>query len=292
MPDESDKSMYLRDGRRLGYAEAGDPAGWPVLYFHGIPGSRREQHLESSIAEELGLRLIVLERPGYGLSEHQPGRRLLDWIADVEEFADRLELSRFSVMGFSGGGPYALACAHGLARRITSTSLISSSSPYAAIYAGSERLPANLALFELARNDPQQALSMMENLAGEGGKLYHLVADMLGEAEKRIMSAPALAAMYRENMVEAVRQGVEGLVRDMAIVADDWGFSIEDITSPVYLWHGLADTLTQPAMGHYLHEILPNCQGTFLPEEGHFLVFPRWREILTELVSAHGKRER
>jgi pimeloyl-ACP methyl ester carboxylesterase len=271
----------------LGYAEAGDPDGRPVLYFHGIPGSRREQHPRSAIAEALGLRLIVLERPGYGLSDFLPGRRLLDWVADVEDLADRLDLRRFSVMGFSGGGPYALACAHDLPQRVTSTSLISSSAPYAAM----DSIPANLALFEVARDNPQRAAAMMEELGGEGDSLYRLVTSLLGEAEKRVMSAPELAAMYRESMAEAVRQGVEGLVRDMAIGAADWGFPIEAVSSPVHLWHGLADGLTPPAMGRYLHETLPDCRATFLPGQGHYLLFPQWREILTTLVSAHRKRE-
>jgi pimeloyl-ACP methyl ester carboxylesterase len=101
----------LRDGRALGYAEYGDPGGTPVFFFHGSPGSRLQRHPDASIASELGTRIITIDRPGYGLSDFQPERTLLDWPADVAQLADALHIERFAAIGLSGGGPYLLACA-------------------------------------------------------------------------------------------------------------------------------------------------------------------------------------
>lgn len=281
MPGETNKSLRLREGRLLGYAEAGVPNGTPVLYFHGTPGSRRELHTQTNIADDLGLRLFAIERPGYGLSDPQPGRRLLDWPFDVEEFADRLGLDDFAVIGFSGGGPYALACAHSLPQRVTCAALVSSPSPYAAM----KSLPENLALFTLARDEPRQAAAVLNTLAGDGDRLYSLMTDSLPKMEKRVIAMPELATMYRQDMVASVLQGVDGLVQDMALIAGNWDFNLEDICRPVHLWHGLDDSLIPPAMGQYLENLLPNCRTMFLPEQGHFLLFTQWREILTKLVS-------
>jgi pimeloyl-ACP methyl ester carboxylesterase len=280
MADRTQLSVRLPDGRRLGYAEAGPTNGRPLLYFHGTPGSRMEHHPETDLLDAMGVRLIALERPGYGLSTLQPARQLSDWPADVAAFANLLGLDAFAVLGFSGGGPYALACARWMPQQIATTVVVSSPGPYAAM----ERIPKGLALFELARDAPRQASTLLQEVASSGDQLDGLMRGAMTEAEIRVMGAAALDAMYRRNMDEAVCQGVEGLVRDMALIGGDWGFDVAEITSPVELWHGLEDSFTPPSMGRHLAERLPNCRSRFLPGEGHFLLFPLWRDILACLA--------
>src|SRR2546425_2732510 len=121
--------LRLRDGRALGYAEYGDPAGTAVLLFHGLPGSRLSRHPDGSIVRRLGIHLITFDRPGIGLSTPQRKRRIVDWPRDVEEFADARGLDRFAVIGWSGGGPYALVTAHQLSDRVMHTRLLASLTP-------------------------------------------------------------------------------------------------------------------------------------------------------------------
>ncbi len=90
---------YSCDGRQLGYAQYGQPDGAPIVYFHGHPGSRLEARLAHEAAAGSGFRVIALDRPGYGLSDFQPGRAIADWPADVAEAADALGIGRFSVAG-------------------------------------------------------------------------------------------------------------------------------------------------------------------------------------------------
>jgi pimeloyl-ACP methyl ester carboxylesterase len=111
----------LPDGRGVGYADWGDPDGRPVLFFHGTPASR--------LAVECGVRLLSLDRPGIGLSDPAPGRSLLDWARDVDAFADALGLDRFAIAGWSGGGPYVLACAYALSDRLTDAAVLSGCGP-------------------------------------------------------------------------------------------------------------------------------------------------------------------
>ncbi len=102
MLHQENQTMTLSDGRKLGYAEYGDPKGKPVLLFHGWPGSRLGANFMETLATKLHIHLISLDRPGYGLSDFKRQRTLLDWTDDIEEFADTCKLKKFAVLGISG----------------------------------------------------------------------------------------------------------------------------------------------------------------------------------------------
>jgi dipeptidyl aminopeptidase/acylaminoacyl peptidase len=101
------KTIQLSDGRTLAYLESGDPEGRPLFYFHGGPGSRLEGLLFDDLNQQLGIRMITPDRPGYGLSDFQEARTYLDWPDDVRQLADQLDIERFAVLGWSSGGPHA-----------------------------------------------------------------------------------------------------------------------------------------------------------------------------------------
>ncbi len=129
MPPNTERQLRLPDGRRLGYAEFGAPRGRPVFFFHGFPGSRLEAELAATAAARWNLRIIAADRPGIGLSDRRPGRTLANWADDVRTLADSLGLERFAVLGISGGGPYAIACAARLADRLTAAGTIGGLAP-------------------------------------------------------------------------------------------------------------------------------------------------------------------
>ena len=109
---ENHKQFTLPDGRSLGYAAYGDPQGKPLFFFHGFPSSRLEAQFTEGVAGRLGARIIAIDRPGFGRSDFKKERRIRDWPDDVLALADALGIDRFAVLGVSGGGPYAAACAH------------------------------------------------------------------------------------------------------------------------------------------------------------------------------------
>src|SRR6267154_2568684 len=109
------QTFRLKRGLRLGFAEFGRADGDPLFYFHGWPSSRLEVGLGDEIFHEVGARIIAIDRPGYGLSDFQPDRKLTDWPNDVCELAGHLGLETFGIIGTSGGGPYAAVCARFLA---------------------------------------------------------------------------------------------------------------------------------------------------------------------------------
>ena len=126
MQQESSTQRYitLPDGRRLAYAEYGDPLGIPVVYCHGFPGSRLEAALFHDTAKQGGVRVISADRNGLGDSDYLPNRTMLDWPDDVAAMADALGLDRFHLLGVSGGGPYALACAYRIPERLKGLALV------------------------------------------------------------------------------------------------------------------------------------------------------------------------
>jgi len=121
----TNKTIQLKDGRKLGYAEYGPPHGRPLLHFHGWPGSRLEARLVAENAARAGMRLIGIDWPGMGLSDFLPGRTILAWVDDVIELADVIELDRFAIEGISSGGVFAIACAYRIPQRLTACSIIS-----------------------------------------------------------------------------------------------------------------------------------------------------------------------
>src|ERR1700716_3282454 len=112
-------TVDLDDGRVLGYREYGELTGTPIVYLHGMPGSRLDPVALDEEYRRLGVRVVAIERPGYGLSSARRSGGLVDWPADVAAVADHLAIERFAVLGYSSGGKYAAACAYALPDRVT-----------------------------------------------------------------------------------------------------------------------------------------------------------------------------
>lgn len=126
---EVEGRVILSDGRRLGYKAIGAPDGDPLFYFHGFPGSRLEADLLCKNAEVCGWRVFAIDRPGIGLSDFLRGRTLHDWPRDVAEFANALRIDHFTVIGVSGGGPYAAVTAWALRKRVRATGIVAGLGP-------------------------------------------------------------------------------------------------------------------------------------------------------------------
>lgn len=124
-----DTAMRLADGRLRGFAEYGDPQGRPIMPFHGLPGSRLIWRRLPGDPLAPGLRFIAPDRPGYGNSDAEPGPTLLDWADDAAALADRLRIGRFSLLGVSGGGPGASACAWKMPQRLVRVGVVAGAAP-------------------------------------------------------------------------------------------------------------------------------------------------------------------
>jgi pimeloyl-ACP methyl ester carboxylesterase len=283
----SDSQIRLPDGRALGYAEYGDPHGKPVVFFTGAPSSRF-LHPPTEPTEALGARLIVLERPGFGLSDFQPRRTLLDWPDDVAAAADALKLGRFAVAGISAGGPYAAACAYKIPQHLTKVAIISGVGPMDLPGALEEMPKVRQLGTRVARTAPwllTPILWLVSNPHRDPERFYERMLSGNSEADRALLSRPEMKAMLLRNYLEATHAGMRGFARDSIIVSSPWGFSPADIAAPVYLWHGEDDANVSLSAVRHLAETIPNCQARFLPGEGHWLILGHWEEILSELLA-------
>lgn len=281
-------SIRLRDGRRLAFAESGDPSGVPVIFLHGNPGSRYMRHPDDNLTYSLGVRLITPDRPGYGLSDYQPERTLLDCPSDIEQLANMLGLGRFALMGVSAGGPYVAACAWRLGERVTRAAIVSGAAPFdrAGAMQGVNRDYRNaytlagwpewilhpiMAMHDrTVRRNPARALSAV---------MAHSSPD-----DRAVLADPAIAAQVQGWRFEASRQGIRGMRREASILVGAWGFPLEEIRPEVHLWYWEGDSIVPPQMGRYLASRIPRTVPYFLPGGGHFSIFTHWKEILTPLV--------
>jgi pimeloyl-ACP methyl ester carboxylesterase len=295
IPDADENgTLSLGDGRRLGYAQYGKPDGEPIFYFHGHPGSRLEARFAHEAAAATGFRVIALDRPGYGLSDFQPGRAITDWPADVVEVADQLGISRFSVGGVSGGGPYALACAWRLPERIARVAVISSVAPHQApgVMKGMHwqtRIGVRLGARWPALGRAVMS-SMRRDMTNRPERTVEALARTMSPADAEIVRRPEVRDVLIADITESFRPGAAGAAWELVLLGRPWGFSLREIKQEVYLWQGEADTLVPPAMGRYLAQEIPHCHARMLPGEGHLLVIDHMTDLIEAFPEPDGHR--
>ena len=290
----TDEVLVLPDGRRLAYAEYGDPLGAPVMLFHGAPGSRLGWGLFPGCPFREGVRLIAPDRPGYGVSDPHRNATYADWPDDVSALADALQLDRFAVVGVSSGGPFALACGWKIPHRLTGLAVVSSVSPLA----------------PEARGDVARGIGMLYTMGRRAPWLLRLNMQLSGlmfrrNPERYIAKTEyQLAGADREAYArENVRLAVTGIMRngftsDNLAVADDlirqsrpWPFELSEVKTRVRLWQGLDDRIIPPSMGRYMQKHLPDCDAEFIRDAGHLWHIEHMGDVLDSLVGRTLKGE-
>jgi pimeloyl-ACP methyl ester carboxylesterase len=278
--------LRLTSGRRVGYAEWGQPGGATVIHMHGMPGSRIERQADPSFYARLGVRLITPDRPGYGLSDPNPAGTLLDWANDVAELADRLEIPRFGVTALSGGGIYALALARRFPERLTGVGVTGCPSPLA----GRGTLEGMRIMNQLGIRTVQVAPWLLEGGARALSNLLRrhpqffieLMNRDKSRPDRELLARPSVRTAAIDTLREAIHHGTGGYVQDVKLLASPWGFSPADIVAPVSIWHGDLDTVIPLRHAYRLAEEIPNVRLRICPGEAHMLMWNHLGEILVE----------
>ena len=280
--------FYLPNGRRLGYAEFGDPSGVVVLWFHGTPGARRQFPLVGRrAAMKLGLRVVVLERPGSGLSDPHPYAAVADWATDMAAVADALGAERLGVVGLSGGGPYALACGAvpPLADRVAAVAVLGGVVPSVGPEATAGSV-ADLArrfapmLSQLRRPLAALSIGLLAPLIPFSHYAYRAYSGISPEGDKRVFADPEIEGMFIDDIVLAIKGRCQALVDDARLFGRDWGFRLADVNVPVRWWHGDADPLVPLAAAQAAVSRLPDAELILRPGESHLGGFAMVDEVL------------
>ena len=285
------QQFTLPDGRHLGFDEHGEPDGHPIFYFHGTPSARVEWEFfgTEELTRTLNLHIIAVDRPGMGLSDFQPNRRLTDWPTDVCALANHLRLDRFAVIGYSGGTPYAAVCAAKIPDRLSAVGLVAVIGPFNQPGLTDGINPQNLQFLQANLEKPwlarliQRMMALAARFVPE--TLIAQAMKALPEPDQAIMAGPNGKQAFVHMVRESVRRGTRGPQVDTALMVSPWDFQPTDIHIPVYLWQGTKDQNAPPSMARYLAASIPKSHLRLYPEEGHLSIMANHaEEIFRTLV--------
>jgi pimeloyl-ACP methyl ester carboxylesterase len=286
-------AVALEDGRTVAYEQWGDFDGRPMFFLHGTPGCRLNRHPDAVLWPSLGLHVVTLDRPGYGESTAFPGRQVSHAAHDVGAVADALGFERFLVVGSSGGGPHALACAAELGDRVLGCAAVASAAPL---------VPAEVEDLIGVNREAQRILAergragMVDFLGALRGKF---LADVIGTLQVQLADAPTadvewnqredVQKVRREAILEALRPGVQGWVDDsVSIFGDDWGIELGRVTCRVRFWHSDDDKNGPLAAIQRLVDAIPGASLTVWSGEGHSGPARNMEHILRDLILTSG----
>ncbi len=268
-------------------AQYGRPEGRPILYFHGLSGSRLEASFADRIADDLGIRIVSFDRPGMGRSPFRRERKITDIATDAERVADALGIGKFSVLGVSAGAPYALACGILLPGRVTRIGLVCPAGPFSdkRYRSAMGRMPG--IVLRLALLAPglfgKLLRTVSRSMTSDPERFLPRLAEHAGSPDREVILANR--ALFSANMRESIRCGEAGTVLDAGLLFRPWGFQPSEASQPVLLWHGGKDLIIPQRVGILLSEEIRGCRSFFPQDEGHFsLPVGRMREILSALA--------
>ena len=282
-------SMKLKDGRQLGFAEYGDPLGKPILFFHGLAGSRLDARLLHKIASTNHCRLISIDRPGMGLSSFDKKRTILSWADDVEAFANHFNLSKFAIIGHSGGAPFIAACLYKIPERLTGAAIVSGMGPFEIPAATASLTRGRRFLNNAIRKFPWIAtccMALTRWMFKNPNRLKHGLKQM-APIDSHILQSETSIEVLGATMMETFRQGVGGTATEMQLILKPWGFDLSDIKVeyPVTVWHGGLDKQAPAMHGELYTKLIPNAKLTFFKQEGHIsLLVNKGEEILRSIT--------
>jgi len=272
--DKLNQTIKLRDRRTLGYAEYGATDGAPIFYFTGGNSSRFEGKWFEKAALKKHIRLIVPDRPGFGLSTHHSSRQLIHWADDVAQLADALSIDKFSIFGLSGGGPHVLAVAHQIPERLRKVAIISGTgTPDMPDKFRGMWFPVQL-IFLTAKRLPSMNRFLLKQMSGFYSNEQQMLTQMKRALPKPdielIDRRPEIVSIFAEATREAHRNGVAGDALEWQLYVHDWGFKLRDVKKEIKLWYGKYDQQVPIGMGRYLSHELPIASLVEVEDGGHF----------------------
>jgi pimeloyl-ACP methyl ester carboxylesterase len=278
-------SCTTPDGRQIEFATIGNPANPTVVYHHGTPGSVFLLDGFAEQAEKYGLFIVGMSRAGYGKSTAHTGRSVADVVADVRTVLSHLGRTEYATVGWSGGGPHALACAALDPNCLHAVSL-AGVAPVVDDFDWTEGMgPENIEEFALAKEGGPAYDEAIQHAtdafcAATAGNVIDLFGGLLSEVDKSSMAPLEARELIADALAYGLSAGPGGFRDDDQAFLRDWGFTLDAITTPVTIFFGDHDLMVPPRHGHYLTATIPTAQSRHLPAEGHIsLVLDHGDEI-------------
>ena len=272
-------SFELADGRRLAYDDVGAPDGRPVVYLHGCPDCRLTRHPDDGIAARLGVRLVAVDRPGYGGSDPPRDWTRRSMAEDVVALLEHLTVGPWAALGWSSGGQIALACAALAPTRVAAVSVVASTAPTP--FEGDAGALAQEMLPFLAPDHLDAELAL-EHIREAKSPTYLRDLD----------SIPGLDRHLATGMQVALAGGLAGAEFDIRNLMTDWDIDLGAVTAPVTLWYGADDDVVDASVGSELVRSLPNARLEVVEGASHLLLLTHWTALLETLAQQFDMEER
>ena len=283
-------NIAVGDDRQIGFAEFGDPQGRAIFWLHGTPGARRQIPMEARVyAEQRQIRLIGIDRPGIGSSTPYQYDTVFAFAEDLRTIADTLGVDKFEVIGLSGGGPYALACAAAMPDRVVAAGVLGGVAPVRgadAIGGGVSTLVTVAAqVIEVAGAPIRLAASGLIRLIRPVAEpALYAYARISPEADRRLLVRPEFKAMFLDDLLNGSRKQLAAPFADIVVFARDWGFRLDEVKVPVRWWHGDRDHIVPFEHGQHVVSRLPDAELSHVPGESHLAGLGRAEEIMDTMI--------
>jgi len=289
---ETPNFVNLKDGRRIEVRTAGPEDGEVLLFHHGTPGAGLPFRPMVESAAARGLRTVMYSRPGYGMSTAHPGRKIADAASDAAAVIDSVGATTFRTIGWSGGGPHALACAALLPDRCMATLTIGSFAPYPAdgIDWFDGMADENVAEFKIALQGESALVPFLDASADtiaamRPADLAEALGGLLSEVDKAQVTGE-FAEWFAETFRVGLAHGIAGSRDDELAETGDWGFPVADARS-VVVWHGAQDRFVPSTHGRWLADHIPGASRRVFEDEGHLSLMNGWFDrMLDDLLNA------
>lgn len=285
---EPDVMFTLPDGRVVAADDVGDPAGVPIVYLHGTPDSRIARHPDDSLATALGVRLVAVDRPGFGHSSVDARTEPTRFADDVVGLLAHLGVQRAGVLAWSAGAPWAVGLAAALGTRCTSLTIAGGTVPFEAFddpgvseAAGEPRLAMVDTARELGADTAGELIGPMlvpDPPTAELAREHVEAHDPVTLAELR--SVDGAIELITEALLDSCRAGTEGLVHDVRAACSPLGVDLSAVRCPTMLWYGELDRVCPPDFGRWWSERLPAADLRVVQGAGHALLLTNWSEVL------------
>lgn len=280
----------------VGYAAYGDPAGTPLIFCHGWPGSHHQAQMIDAPARKRGLRVLAPNRPGIGQSSPMSGIDVRQWANVMGGFADAMGIDRFYLLGVSGGGPYALASAAVLPERLVAVGVCCGAPPI-------DLIPDRRGLHWFYRtllavdwSAPRLSKPLMTGIRSlvTGFSAEHTMrplVSLMPAPDRRTLSRRENLRPIAESVDAAFENGIEPVIQDARRIKDPWGFDLEAVVKPVHIWHGGRDRNIPVSTARFVAEKIRRPIMHIYPDDGHYsLPIRRCGSILDDLLGIDESR--
>ena len=283
-----DQRITLHDGRTLSYDDYGDPAGVPVILFHGLGSSRRFHPPDEQTLIAQNIHLVVPDRPGIGGSSRTPAHNILGYAEDIATLDKVLQLGRFIALGWSAGAAYALACAYALPTHISMVGIVSGAAPFTGADAP-HHLPNQWRRIGLMTHYAPWMIRRFfrqtsHKITTDADAALKKSIEEMDAPDRALMAQPAIYQMMRESSLEGFTNHGEGVADDALALARPWGFALNEIQQQVLLWYGSDDTTWPVQVGQHLADKLLHAELTVTDGAAHLLLLSHWQSILERLL--------